>query len=76
MPNPARGTARPSTALGSPDSDPGTLEELVGDCRRIAPRFAAREKTAAEPVPPSRIHGTSVSDESAHAVDEMSDYGS
>jgi hypothetical protein len=62
----------------SPAPEPESLDELRGDCARMAPHWAAPfsfEPPAAGPVPPSRIHGISVPPESARLLEGMSDYG-
>ncbi|MGW7005698.1 hypothetical protein ACWGCW_23550 [Streptomyces sp. NPDC054933] len=61
---------------GFPGTESGSSADLLNDCRRIAPRWASPHMDAAAPVPPSSIHGTKVSAASAHAVEEMSEYGS
>jgi hypothetical protein len=61
---------------GFPGTESGSPADLLDDCRRIAARWAAPHLDAAPPVPPSSIHGTEVSAASAHAVEEMSEYGS
>ncbi|KUN86949.1 hypothetical protein [Streptomyces griseoruber] len=53
----------------------GGLASLRGDCARMAPHWAAPEKTASRPVSPSRIHGVSVPARSARLLEAMPDYG-
>ncbi|CAL9415384.1 hypothetical protein C1708_23795 [Streptomyces sp. DH-12] len=53
----------------------GGLASLRGDCARMAPHWAAPERAAARPVPPSLIHGVDVPPASARMLDAMSDYG-
>lgn len=52
-----------------------SLAELRGDCARMAPHWAAPERTAVTPVEPSLIHGVTVPPASARLVDAMSEYG-
>ncbi|MDF3288534.1 MULTISPECIES: hypothetical protein [Streptomyces] len=61
---------------GFPGTESGSPADLLDDCRRIASRWATAHLDAAPPVPPSSIHGTKVPAASAHAVEEMSEYGS
>ncbi|MFC7309061.1 hypothetical protein ACFQVC_33260 [Streptomyces monticola] len=52
-----------------------TLEQLRGDCARMAPHWAAAREAAQVPVSPSLIHGVVVPGASARLIDAMSDYG-
>ncbi len=69
-------SAEPPGVPGFPGTQSDSPAELLDDCRRIASRWAAPHLTAAPEVPASSIHGTRVSAASAHAVEEMSEYGS
>ncbi len=61
---------------GSAPLDPdGTLAALRGDCARMVPHWAAPERLAPRPVPPSLIHGVSVPPASARLLDASSAYG-
>lgn len=61
---------RASAPLAEPDS----LEQLVGDCRRMAARW--HTPAAAAPAAPSAgPHGITVPAKSAQAVAGMSEYG-
>ncbi|MGW4272937.1 hypothetical protein ACWEGQ_11370 [Streptomyces seoulensis] len=51
------------------------LAALRGDCARMAPRWAAPERRAARPVPPSRLHGVSVPASAARLLAAMAEYG-
>lgn len=51
------------------------LAVLRGDCARMAPHWAAPDRDAVRPVPPSLIHGVRVPATSARLLDAMSDYG-
>ncbi|MER7346606.1 hypothetical protein ABT390_14550 [Streptomyces aurantiacus] len=53
---------------------PETLESLRGDCVRMVPHWAVPAVPAA-PVPPSLIHGVTVSAASARVIDGMAEYG-
>ncbi|GAA2521958.1 MULTISPECIES: hypothetical protein [Actinomycetes] len=59
----------------SPADLEGDLASLRGDCARMAPRWAAPDRVAARPVPPSLIHGVTVPPASARLLDAMSEYG-
>jgi hypothetical protein len=59
-----------------PGAEQGTLRELVRDCRRMAPKWAAPHAAAHVPVAPSRIHGTQVPQASSDVVAKMPEYGS
>ncbi|MEU5978634.1 hypothetical protein [Streptomyces sp. NPDC047315] len=51
-----------------------TLDELRGDCARMAPHWAPPAKDAPRPVPPSHIHGVVVPATSARLAWRMLDY--
>lgn len=62
--------------------EPESLEQLIGDCRRMAARWthsvsspASPPCPAQEPVVPAALHGITVPPASAHLVDGMADYG-
>lgn len=57
------------------ESEPESLAELLGDCRRMAAHWEApaREKSAV--VAPSSLRGVTVPAASAHLVNGMADYG-
>ncbi|WP_328313352.1 hypothetical protein OG432_25840 [Streptomyces sp. NBC_00442] len=55
-------------------ADPG-LEELRGDCARMAPHWVVPEAAAPAPVPPSRIHGVTIPPSSVRLIAGMSEYG-
>ncbi|MCZ2524479.1 hypothetical protein [Streptomyces sp. HB2AG] len=63
-----------SSSFPAPD-DPESLDELVGDCRRMAPRWTSHAPVRPVHSPPSHIHGVTVPEKSAHLLDGMSDYG-
>ncbi|MEU3508990.1 hypothetical protein ABZ733_13930 [Streptomyces longwoodensis] len=53
----------------------GDLASLRGDCARMAPHWAAPDRSAPRPVPPSHLHGVTVPAASARLLEGMSDYG-
>ncbi|MEU3253988.1 hypothetical protein [Streptomyces sp. NPDC006997] len=59
----------------APADAEGSLESLLGDCARMAPHWAAPDRVAPVPVPPSLIHGVSVPPASARLLDSMVEYG-
>ncbi|MGP3984375.1 hypothetical protein [Streptomyces sp. KR80] len=74
MPKQRVESASPLTLAAEPES----LDELRGDCARMAPHWTSphpQDRAAAEPVPPSRIRGVKVPPKSAHLLDGMSEYG-
>ncbi|MET7762101.1 hypothetical protein [Streptomyces sp. NPDC005336] len=62
-------------ALPAGAIEPEYLEELRGDCARMAPHWAVTVSPPATPVPPSRIRGITVPPASADLLAGMSDYG-
>ncbi|MFE9553417.1 hypothetical protein ACFYMW_33250 [Streptomyces sp. NPDC006692] len=65
-------TTMNSGAVGT--ADPG-LEELRGDCARMAPHWVVPAKAAPAPVTPSLIHGVTVPPSSVRLIADMSEYG-
>ncbi|SEN70813.1 hypothetical protein SAMN05216267_1008213 [Actinacidiphila rubida] len=61
----------PSAPVGESES----LEELIGDCRRMAERWKAPATKKADAVAPAALHGITVPAASAHVVSGMADYG-
>ena len=53
----------------------GDLTLLPRDSARMAPHWAAPDRIASRPVPPSLIHGVTVPPGFARLLDAMSDYG-
>ncbi|MET9389082.1 hypothetical protein ABZY20_01525 [Streptomyces sp. NPDC006624] len=53
----------------------GDLASLPGFGARMAPHWAAPDRTASRPVSPALIHGVTVPPASARLLDAMSDYG-
>jgi hypothetical protein len=65
----------PPAPLGSL-ADPESLEQLIGDCRRMAAHWTAAPAAKAQArVTPAGLHGITVSPASAHAVSGMAEYG-
>ncbi|MFM9367455.1 hypothetical protein [Streptomyces sp. Da 82-17] len=58
-----------------PEQPDLTLEQLRGDCARMAPHWKQARETAPQPVSPANIHGVTVPGTSARLLDAMSDYG-
>lgn len=52
-----------------------SLAELRGDCARMAPDWVRPAAATPAPVPPSQIHGVTVTPDSARLIDGMSEYG-
>ncbi|MCZ7413868.1 MULTISPECIES: hypothetical protein [unclassified Streptomyces] len=64
----------PSTTSGTPE--PESLDELRGDCARMAGRWTSRSAAATESRKPAEpLHGVRVPDRSSRLLDGMSDYG-
>jgi hypothetical protein len=61
----------PSAPLGESES----LQELIGDCRRMAEHWKAPAAERPDPVAPAGPHGITVPPASARAVSGMPDYG-
>ncbi|MFI5701936.1 hypothetical protein ACIA78_18090 [Streptomyces xanthochromogenes] len=51
------------------------LEELRGDCARMAPHWVVPATSAPAPVPASLIHGVTIPPASVRLIADMSDYG-
>lgn len=61
----------PAAPLGEPE----TLAELLGDCRKMAQHWETSATPEAPRVAPSRLHGITVPEASAHVVEGMAEYG-
>ncbi|MEU6345121.1 hypothetical protein ABZ883_29700 [Streptomyces sp. NPDC046977] len=61
----------PAAQLGEPE----TLAELLGDCRKMAQHWETPATPEAPRVAPSRLHGITVPEASAHVVEGMAEYG-
>ncbi|MEU8787732.1 hypothetical protein [Streptomyces sp. NPDC048637] len=55
--------------------DPESLDELRGDCARMAGRWKAGRPSSPEPGRAADLHGVKVPSSSAALVDGMSEYG-
>ncbi|MFE7136073.1 hypothetical protein ACFVIM_35035 [Streptomyces sp. NPDC057638] len=66
--------AEPRAHRASSDLEP-TLEQLRGDCARMADRWVAPAAVAPAPVSPSLIHRVVVPPASARLIDRMPEYG-
>lgn len=62
-------------APGEPRESEISLAQLRGDCARMAPHWVVPAAAVPAPVPPSLIHGVTVTAASARLVDSMSQYG-
>ncbi|MEU3710085.1 hypothetical protein [Streptomyces catenulae] len=61
--------ARPAGA-----AEPESLDQLRGDCARMAPRWRSAHRTPPAPDRAAELHGVRVSPASAALVDGMSEY--
>ncbi|MEU6082857.1 hypothetical protein [Streptomyces sp. NPDC047108] len=69
-------TKHADSSVPSVTAEPESMDELRGDCARMAPHWASAARSApAEHVSPSRIQGVTVPPASAHLLDGMSEYG-
>ncbi len=66
-------TPRKGTSPSAPD--PESLDELRGDCARIAGRWQGGRRSAPPPGRAADLHGVEVPSASAALVDGMSEYG-
>lgn len=70
----SHGTTAPSPIAPAPLAEPDSMEELIGDCRKMAahwnsaPAAAPAERAAG-------LHGITVPAASAHVVAGMAEYG-
>ncbi|MFF8789667.1 hypothetical protein [Streptomyces sp. NPDC015125] len=55
--------------------DPESLDELRGDCARMAGRWKSGRRSAPAPGRAADLHGVEVPSSSAALVDGMSEYG-
>ncbi|MFE7121446.1 hypothetical protein ACFU99_39040 [Streptomyces sp. NPDC057654] len=68
MPNPVK-------PVTSPAAEPESLDELRGDCARMAPQWPPSAAAPPAPVPLTSIRGITVPPASARLLDGMSEYG-
>lgn len=64
----------PSSVPSSAPGEPESLEQLIGDCRRMAARWRTPARRKPSPVTPAGLHGVTVPAASAQVVDEMAEY--
>ncbi|HEY5836356.1 hypothetical protein [Streptomyces sp.] len=71
-----RSSARsaPPTSFSSP-AEPDSLEQLLGDCRRMAEHWKVPAATAQAVVAPASLHGITVPPASADVVKGMAEFG-
>jgi hypothetical protein len=68
-------TDPPAVLPSSPLSEPESLEQLIGDCRRMAQHWKTPAPQTETVVAPSGLHGITVPPASAHVVRGMAEYG-
>ncbi|WNI15189.1 hypothetical protein [Actinacidiphila sp. ITFR-21] len=64
----------PPTSSSWP-GEPDSLEQLIGDCRRLAARWQTAAAPARAVAAPAGPHGVTVPAATAHFVAGMSEYG-
>ncbi|UNO44438.1 hypothetical protein [Streptomyces sp. MST-110588] len=64
-----------SLAGSGPAREPESMDQLRGDCARMAPHWKAERQMSVAPKAASDLHGISIPAASAALVDGMSDYG-
>jgi hypothetical protein len=69
------GKATASSAYARPETDPESLDQLRGDCARMAPHWKSGRRADTAPARAADLHGIKVSASSAALVDGMSEYG-
>ncbi|MFI9049671.1 hypothetical protein [Streptomyces sp. NPDC053427] len=75
MTKPVKAVTPSAVHSASATADPESLDQLRGDCARMAPRFTAARSGAPAPGKASDLHGVRVPARSAALVDGMSEYG-
>lgn len=65
----------PRAAASPAVSDPESLDELRGDCARMAGRWQTGHRSAPAPGRAADLHGIKVPEKSTELVDGMSEYG-
>ncbi|GAB2833705.1 hypothetical protein ACWGJ2_14600 [Streptomyces sp. NPDC054796] len=59
-----------------PPAEPESLDQLRGDCARMAPHWSVTSPSpVVVPVPPEALRGVRVPSRSARLLDGMSEYG-
>ncbi|MFJ6751967.1 MULTISPECIES: hypothetical protein [unclassified Streptomyces] len=69
------GKATSGSARHRPAADPESLDQLRGDCARMAPHWNSGRQAGPPPGRAADLHGIKVSASSAALVDGMSEYG-
>ncbi|KPC60618.1 hypothetical protein [Streptomyces chattanoogensis] len=75
MTKPVKAVTPSAVHSASATADPESLDQLRGDCARMAQRFASGRSGAPDPGKPSDLHGITVPAKSAALVDGMPEYG-
>ncbi|MFD9815948.1 hypothetical protein [Streptomyces sp. NPDC059080] len=74
MTKPVKRLTSPDRARRPDTSDPESLDQLRGDCARMAPRWKPGHRTP-PPDHAAELHGVRVPPASAALVDGMAEYG-
>jgi hypothetical protein len=56
-------------------ADPESLDQLLGDCRRMSAHWKTPAAKVRAAVAPASLHGIVVPPASAHVVDAMAEFG-
>ncbi|MEW2520416.1 hypothetical protein [Actinacidiphila alni] len=65
----------PRIPSGAPLAEPESLDQLIGDCRRMAAHWNTPAATAKKTAVPAVPHGIVVPPASAHVVSGMAEFG-
>lgn len=65
----------PREGVSPAAQDPESLDQLRGDCARMADRWTSGQRSAPAPGRAADLHGVEVPSRSAALVDGMSEYG-
>jgi hypothetical protein len=68
-------TDAPAVLPSSPLGEPETLQQLLGDCHRMALHWKTPAPHEQAVVLPAGLHGITVPAASAHVVSAMAEYG-
>ncbi|NUS16433.1 MAG: hypothetical protein HOY69_34400 [Streptomyces sp.] len=71
----SHGTPAWSPSAPAPLAEPDSLEQLIGDCRKMAAHWHAPAAAARGTAAPAGPHGITVPEASAHVVAGMAEYG-
>ncbi|WUH93929.1 hypothetical protein OG900_29960 [Streptomyces sp. NBC_00433] len=58
-----------------PLAEPDSMEQLIGDCRRMAEHWRVPAGSERTPAAPAGLHGITVPAASAHVVAGMAEFG-